>query len=171
MGDTVVVLTQRFRNAMGADLYVIKGLLRSGNPEVDRSMLIMTVEDAAFLFSMDGRFTELVIKTNNFRDSDRVARRLEERFDGERFEVMGWKEMLPELQQARALDDIGNYVFYAFLLILVGFEIFNTTMMSVMERVREFGVMMSIGMKPWQVTLLITAGAIAGALAGSRLAR
>jgi ABC-type lipoprotein release transport system permease subunit len=155
VGDTVVVLTQGFRNAMGADLYVIKGLLRSGNPEVDRSMMIMTVEDADFLFSMEGRFTELVIKTANFRDSDRLARQLEDRFDSDRFEVMGWKSLLPELQQARAMDDIGNYVFYAFLLIMVGFEIFNTTMMSVMERVREFGVIMSIGMKPWQITLLI----------------
>lgn len=155
VGDTVVVLTQGYRNAMGADLYEIKGLLLSGNPAVDRSMMIMTVDDAEFLFTMEGRFTQLVVKTGDFRDADRVADRLNDRFDSERYEVMGWKELLPELQQARAMDDIGNYVFYVFLLILVAFEIFNTTMMSVMERVREFGVIMSIGMKPWQITTVI----------------
>ncbi len=154
VGDTVVVLTQGYRNAMGADLYVVKGLLRTGNPDVDRSMMIMTLEDARFLFSMEGRFTELVVRTADFRESGSYVSALRPDF-GDGFEVMSWKEMMPEMQQARALDDVGNYVFYCFLLIMVGFEIFNTTMMSVMERVREFGVMMSIGLKPRQVTLLV----------------
>lgn len=155
VGDTVVVLTQGYRNAMGADLYQVKGLLKTGNPDVDRSMMIMTLEDARFLFSMEGRFTELVVRTTDFRDAARFARQLRDRFADDRYEVMGWKEMMPEMQQARALDDVGNGIFYIFLLLMLGFEIFNTTMMSVMERVREFGVMMSIGLKPGQLTVLV----------------
>ena len=155
VGDTVVVLTQGYRNVMAADLYAVKGLLRTGSPDVDRAMMIMTLPDAQFLFSMEDRFTEIVLRTRDFRAAKHYAGLLRSELDEDRYEVMPWKALMPDLQQMRALDDAGNYIFYLFLVLLVGFEIFNTTTMSMMERVREFGVMMSIGMKPRQIGLLV----------------
>ena len=156
VGDSVVVLTQGYRNVMGADLYRVKGLVRTGSPDVDRAMMIMPLADAQYLFSMEGRFTEVVLRTSNFRRAEAYASAVRADLGEERYEVMPWRAMMPELQQMRALDDAGNYIFYVFLVLLIGFEIFNTTTMSMMERVREFGVMMSIGMKPRQISLLVT---------------
>lgn len=156
VGDSVVVLTQGYRNVMGADLYAVKGLVRTSNPDVDRVMMIMPLADAQYLFSMEGRFTEVVIRVHDFRGADSYAAVLQAALGEEQYEVLPWREMMPEIQQMRALDDAGNYIFYIFLMLLIGFEIFNTTTMSMMERVREFGVMMSIGMKPRQISLLVT---------------
>ena len=156
VGDSVVVLTQGYRNVMGADLYAVKGLVRTGNPDVDRGMMIMPLADAQYLFSMEGRFTEGVIRVRNFQEADSYAAVLQTALGEEQYEVLPWREMMPEMQQMRALDDASNYIFYMFLMLLIGFEIFNTTTMSMMERVREFGVMMSIGMKPRQINLLVT---------------
>ncbi len=156
VGDSVVVLTQGYRNVMGADLYAVKGLVRTSNPDVDRAMMIMPLADAQYLFSMEGRFTEVVIRGHDFRGADSYAAVLQAALGEEQYEVLPWREMMPEIQQMRALDDAGNYIFYIFLVLLIGFEIFNTTTMSMMERVREFGVMMSIGMKPRQISLLVT---------------
>ena len=155
VGDSVVLLTQGYRNVMGADLYAVKGLLRTGSPDLDRSMLVMTLSDAQFLFSMNGRFTELVVRTENFEKAASYADELLTDFAKDDYEVMTWRTMMPDLEQLRQLDSAGNYVFYFFLILLVGFEIFNTTLMTMMERVREFGVMMSIGMKPHQISLLV----------------
>ena len=155
VGDSVVVLTQGYRNVMGADLYLVKGLIRTGSPDVDRGMMIMTLPDAQYLFSMEGRITEIVLRTQDFRDAERYAADLRDGFGEEQYEGMAWKALMPDIQQMRALDDAGNYIFYFFLILLIGFEIFNTTTMSMMERVREFGVMMSIGMKPRQISLLV----------------
>ena len=155
VGDSVVVLTQGYRNVMGADLYLVKGLIRTGSPDVDRGMMIMTLPDAQFLFSMEDRFTEIVLRTQDFRNAGSYAADLREVLGEEQYEVMPWKALMPDMQQMRALDDAGNYIFYFFLILLIGFEIFNTTTMSMMERVREFGVMMSIGMKPRQISLLV----------------
>lgn len=155
VGDTVAVLTQGYQNAMGADLYAVQGLLATGTPDVDRQMLVLPLPDAQFLFSMDGRFTELVLRVRDFQGAEAAAARVREALGGGTYEVMPWRDLAPELQQLRALDDAGNLVFYLFLILLVGFEIFNTTTMSMMERVREFGVMLSLGMKPRQVSLLI----------------
>ena len=155
LGDTLVLLTQGYQNVMGADLYAIQGIVRTGNPELDRSLVVMSLEDAQYLFSMEGRFTEFVLRTEDFLDSDQFAAQLQELLPEDHYEVLPWRAMMPELQQMRALDDAGNYIFYFFLVLLIGFEIFNTTTMSMMERVREFGVMLSIGVKPRHVSMLV----------------
>ncbi len=154
-GDTLVLLTQGYQNVMGADLYAIRGLMRTGNPDLDRALVVMTLADAQYLLSMEGRFTEYVVRTTDFHEADRHAAELQGALPEYHYEVLPWRAMLPELEQMRALDDAGNYIFYFFLILLIGFEIFNTTTMSMMERVREFGVMLSIGVKPRHVSMLV----------------
>ncbi len=155
VGDTVAVITQGFRNQMGADLYVVKGLLRTGSLELDRALMVMPLPAAQDLFAMEGRFTEVVLHTDSYRHDEQYASRLRAALDQADYEVMFWGDLLPELRQAILLDNVSGAVFLAFLLLLIGFEIFNTTTMSVMERAREFGVMQSIGMKPRQISLLV----------------
>lgn len=155
VGDTLVLLTQGYQNVMGADLYAIQGLLRTGTPDLDRALVVMPLADAQYLFSMEGRFTEFVIRTDDFRKAAQYAAALQASLPEDEYEALAWHSMMPELEQMRALDDAGNYVFYLFLVLLIGFEIFNTTTMSMMERVREFGVMLSLGVKPRQVSFLV----------------
>ncbi|MCH8960482.1 MAG: ABC transporter permease [Bacteroidetes bacterium] len=155
VGDTVVVLTQGFRSQMGADLYAVKGLLRTGSLDLDRALMVIPLPAAQDLFAMEGRFTEVVLHTDSYRHDEQYASRLRAALDQADYEVMFWGDLLPELRQAILLDNVSGAVFLMFLLLLIGFEIFNTTTMSVMERAREFGVMQSIGMKPRQISLLV----------------
>ncbi len=154
-GDTVVAITQGYRNELGADLYVVKGILDSGNAEVDRGMVVMSLVDAQELFSMHGRFTQLVLRTDDFRKDGHYAATLHRRLDDDRYAVLDWDALMPELRQMIVLDNASGAIFLAFMLILVGFEIFNATMMSVMERVREFGILQALGMKPRQLAVLV----------------
>ncbi len=158
IGDSIVVLTQGYRNVMGAELYAVTGLLRTGSPDIDRSMLVMSLVDAQRLLAMEGRITQLVIRTDDFRKAVSYAGVLHADLEDSDVEIMSWRAMMPELEQMRTLDDAGNYVFYFFLVLIIAFEIFNTTTMSMMERVREFGVMMSVGMKPHQISILVALG-------------
>ena len=155
IGDTIAVLTQGYRSAMGAELYRIKGLLDSGSIDIDRGTMIMRLEDAQKLFAMPGRITHLVLRTQDPYSAPEQAAAIREVYNEAPVEVMTWEDMMPELMQTRALDDVGNYIFYAFLLLLIGFEIFNTTTMSIMERIRELGILQSIGMKPYTLSVLV----------------
>lgn len=155
VGDTIAVLTQGYRSVMGADLYRVKGLIDSGSLDIDRSTMIMRLAEAQDLFAMPGRITHLVLRTDDPYDAPSHAAQIKESLSEAEVEVMTWEELMPELAQTKALDDAGNYVFYTFLLLLIGFEIFNTTTMSVMERIREFGIMQSIGMKPYTLSVLV----------------
>ncbi len=155
VGDTVVVLTQGYRNEMGADLYVVKGLLKSGSTDLDRNVMVLPLPAAQALFSMPGRYTQVVLRTDDFRRAGVYAGALRAALADDGYAVLDWDALMPDLRQMIVLDNVSGAIFLAFMLILIGFEIFNTTMMSVMERMREFGIMQAMGMRPGQISLLV----------------
>ena len=71
--------------------------------------------------------------------------------------VLDWQEMMPHVVNFIALDDAGNYVFLAIILVVVVIGILNTVLMSVLERTREFGMVRALGMRPRQLLALVVA--------------
>jgi ABC-type lipoprotein release transport system permease subunit len=67
---------------------------------------------------------------------------------GSAVEVHTWKEVIPELEQFIFLDDAGMYIMLVILVIVVGFGILNTILMAVLERKRELGVLLALGLRP-----------------------
>jgi ABC-type antimicrobial peptide transport system permease subunit len=53
------------------------------------------------------------------------------------------------------LDDVGNWIGNSVLIVVVGFGLLNTILMSVFERVREFGVLRALGLRPRAVFALV----------------
>lgn len=155
LGDTVIVLTQGLHNQMGAEAFRIRGLLKTGSLEMDRSTMVITLPSAQLLFSMEGRFTEVVLATEDFRRAADYARRIEHSLPGDGIRVYDWDTLMPELRQMILLDNVSGAIMLAFLLVLVGFEIFNTTTMAVLEREREFGVLQALGMRPGHLARLV----------------
>jgi len=155
VGDTCVVLTQGYRNQLGADKYAVKGTVSMGQAELDRSIMILPLQNAQDLFSLYDGITQVVFRTTDFRQAESIAKSLSQRFSNENLAVLSWKELMPELQQIITVDNVSGAIYLGFILIVVGIEIFNATMMSIIERTREFGVMQSIGMKPRQISGMI----------------
>ena len=62
---------------------------------------------------------------------------------------------MPGLLQSIQMDLVSGIIMYLILVIVVAFSIFNTFVMAVFERTREFGVMMAIGTTPGRLTKLV----------------
>ena len=91
--------------------------------------------------------------------------------------VLDWDDLQPGLKQAIQADIGSSFFMYFVLVILVAFSVLNTQLMSVLERTREFGIVMALGLKPGRLgrlVLLETAimglmGTVSGAAAGALL--
>jgi ABC-type antimicrobial peptide transport system permease subunit len=70
-------------------------------------------------------------------------------------EVVPWKELSPELGYLTELGNTYLYIFVIIILLALGFGIINTMLMVVLERVREIGMLMSVGMTRWRIFLMI----------------
>jgi ABC-type lipoprotein release transport system permease subunit len=81
------------------------------------------------------------------RRADAVAGRLGDLF-GTRASAVPWHQIQPELSGFITMKVAGAWFMEAIIMILVAAGIFNTLLVSVMERMREFGIMMAIGFSP-----------------------
>jgi ABC-type antimicrobial peptide transport system permease subunit len=68
---------------------------------------------------------------------------------------MTWKEMTPQLDQLIEADNAGGILIIIILYMIVGFGIFGTVLMMTQERLYEFGVLISIGMKKSKLMIIL----------------
>ncbi|MCB0360870.1 MAG: FtsX-like permease family protein, partial [Bdellovibrionales bacterium] len=69
--------------------------------------------------------------------------------------VLRWDELLPGLKQAIELDMASGWLFYFSLVLIVTFSIVNTFFMVVVERTREFSIMLALGVRPSRIGGLV----------------
>lgn len=168
-GDTFAMISQGFDGSIAAEKLTVAGLFRSGNPEYDRALLIMPLAQAKETFTMMGYVHTLALRLHESSQTGAVRAGLLKTVDRERVEVMGWDELMPELVQFIVMDDVGAYIFDAILFMVVAFGILNTIQMSVFERTREFGVMLSIGTNPRQIVSMVLVESVFISLLGIAL--
>jgi len=154
-GDSISLISQGFDGSIAADILKIEGIFSTGSPEYDRMMMFMPLERAKKTFAMMGYIHALAVRLKEPEGMARVISDLR-RIPGDTdLEVMGWDTLMPVLVQFIIMDDVSAWIFDFILLMLVAFGILNTIQMSVFERTREFGIMLSIGTRPSQVAKMV----------------
>ena len=89
-------------------------------------------------------------------------------------EVLNWKEISPEMSYMTEMMDLYNYIFIVIILFALLFGIINTMLMVVLERRKELGMLLAIGMSKGRVfsmimletVLLSLTGGLVGILMG-----
>lgn len=166
LDDKVVLLVQAADGSMGAQLFRVGGIFRSGSPEMDEGVVFVLRSDAQNLFSLGGRVTEAALLLDSSRQVPADLQMLKRDLAGEPVEILPWWQVEPFLQQFIQIDDAFFYIIVLIFFIVISIGILNTIMMSIFERVREFGVMMALGTKPRQIIKLVVEEALALGLVG-----
>ncbi len=166
LNEKIVLVVQAADGTMGAQLFRVAGIFRSGSPELDRGVVYLLRKDAQTLFALGEGVTEAALLLRSSESVGEAQRFLSARLTGAPVEVLPWYVVEPFLRQFIELDDAFFYIIALILFIVISVGILNTVMMSVFERVREFGVMMALGTKPRQVVRLVMEESSALALVG-----
>jgi putative ABC transport system permease protein len=69
--------------------------------------------------------------------------------------VLDWEELLPGIKQLIQTDMVSNWITYIALILIVTLSIMNTFLMSVLERTREFGIMLALGITPLRLGTMV----------------
>jgi ABC-type lipoprotein release transport system permease subunit len=156
IGDELTLLGSGHDGSFAAGIAIVTGIFESGIAEIDRSMAQLPIGYFQNLFGMDDRGHNIVV---NAPDLSLVST-LQQSIIGMLAEngelvVLGWEKLQPGLKQAIQADFTSAWFMYGVLIILVAFSVLNTQLMSVLERTREFGVMMALGVKPARLGSLV----------------
>ena len=152
---------------MGNDLYTVTGIFHTGLDALDRSVVLMSLSSLQKLLNLTpGRIHEVGIRLHDIADASAVAAALQVRLGaGPPVQVMAWERLIPELADYVQFNRSITFVLFFIFFLLAVIGIMNTMLMAVFERTRELGMLMALGMRPFQVIGLILAEASALAAA------
>ena len=155
VGEKLVVMTQAADGGLGASAYRVTGLLKSGAEELDRQVVFITLAAAQDLFALQGNISKWVIRTRSADAAAVVTSALTRELDHARYDVLSWKDINPPMFQWFDFDIAFMTVILFVVLLVVAIGILNTVLMGVLERTREFGLMMALGTKPHQLVTTV----------------
>ena len=155
VNDTLVLFSSGYHGATAAGLYPVKGILKLPTPEMNRSTVYLPILEAQNLFSADGRYTALVFDLYDMNQVNRVEASVNAKVDANIYRVMGWEAMNKELLQMIETDNAGGVIMIAILYMVIAFGIFGTVLMMTNERIREFSVMVSVGMQKQKLATVV----------------
>ncbi|MBT8102435.1 MAG: FtsX-like permease family protein [Gammaproteobacteria bacterium] len=176
-GDELTLLGSGRDGSFAAAVLVVVGIFESGVADIDRNFAEMPLQSFQDIFYMDGAGHQVVISATTLDEAELLRPGIVAALplDSD-LVVHDWDTLLPGLKQAIQADMGSAFFMYGILVILVAFSVLNTQLMSVLERTHEFGIVMSLGLKPGRLGRLVmletammgligfVLGAIAGAL-------
>ena len=147
IGDTIVLISQGYHGANAAGIYPVAGILKFPIPEQNNQTVLLPLKEAQWFYSLENQLTSISLVIDKANNASRIVTEIGKKVDTELLEVMDWEALMPDLVQGIEIDNISGKVMLWILYVVIGFGMFGTFLMMTAERMYEFGVMMSVGMK------------------------
>ena len=150
----VVVNLQTTGGNLSGGVFRVAGIYRITNSTFENTMAFVKEDALTELTGLNpGSAHELAIRLKNDNKLMPLVDKLEAQYPD--LSVMSWKDIQPELGMITEWLDVMLYFVMVIILLALGFGIVNTMLMVIMERVKELGMLMAIGMNRIRVFTMI----------------
>ncbi|MFO7657119.1 MAG: FtsX-like permease family protein [Bacteroidales bacterium] len=165
----ITVTAQNMNGELVYLTYRVKGVYKTNNTAFDGITAFVRSDKLKAETGMAGNdYHEIALLTENKDLGVSIAGNLAEKFP--KHDIMSWKELSPDLALYSDYMKFFDLIYVGIFLLALSFGIINTMLMAVLERVKELGMLMAIGMNKLKVFLMIMLESvfltITGAIAG-----
>lgn len=150
LGRKLVLMSQDTSGEIASRAFRIVGVFRAEMQATEKQFAFVTMPAAQHMLKLKEGISEVSISLKDEGDTTRVTHALKEALPST-YEVHSWQELLPLLSAYLRLFDGFMWLWYLVVFIAMGFGIVNTMLMAVFERIREFGLLKALGMRPWWI--------------------
>lgn len=176
IGKKVIVTMQDVNNEVVSVALKVSAIIKTNNIAIDANGLLMDINLLRSLTAVQGA-TEISVLLKNRDDDVQIKQAIAQKIMDKNITVYSYKELYPSLHESEAFMQTFSQVSSAFIFIVATLGIFGVVLVSVLERLREFGIMMAIGTQFRDIvkliiyeSLLITmSGYLLGAIIGGSL--
>lgn len=170
IGEEIILTAQDFYGSLAGERLTLLGTFQTGNDQLDNSMAVLLKTAAQRLLSFEHRVSKFALKLDPRYPVRQVADDLAKRIGDPDLKVVTWENLIPMIAQMIRFQNGMVFIVMSIVLSVVAAGMLNTLMMSIVERIREFGLMMALGTRPaqilsmvvWESFLLSLGGAFAG---------
>jgi len=173
LGKRVVVMSQDPENNIADRGFRIVGVYKAKLAAMEEMYIYAGRSTVQSLLKLNGRVSEVAIIGQDYRDVEGLYQLVKNAADNDT-RVQTWTELDTYLGLMLGVMDGFVLVWIIVIFLALSFGLVNTLMMAVFERVREFGLMQALGMKPSAIRLQVLLESVMllllGLLAGNLLA-
>ena len=155
VGDQVTLLGMARDGSVAADVLTVRGIFDSGVNALDRQLAELPLARFQADFAMPDMANVLVVSGHGLHRIQAALPAIRRQVEARGLAVRTWDELEPGLASAIRLDASTSMLWYVSLVVVVVVLLLNTLLMSVLERTREFGVLLALGMRATRVGQMV----------------
>ena len=151
LGRKLILMTQDKNGQIVSRAFRIRGIFRGEMEATEKNYVFVTRRAAQDMLKLDQAVSEIAIRLSEHGIAEETARELKTQLAGRDVLVRSWQKALPLLKTYLQLYDSFILIWFVVVFVAMGFGILNTTLMAVYERMREFGLLKGLGMRPGRI--------------------
>ena len=145
VGSRIVLTFQDVEGEMISASFRVEGIFTSSSTVYEERMVFGQTQDINELIGDADAVTEIAVLLSDHDAYKHITEELRQTYP--ELTIRNWEELAPELALQLGMTEQALLWIIAIILFAVGFGLLNTILMSVLERTRELGMLMAIGMK------------------------
>jgi putative ABC transport system permease protein len=150
----IVITLQNMDGTITSGLFRVEGIYNTSNSGFDERNVFVKRDDLAGLIGLDpSSGHELAVLLKNNEQLDAMKGIIQTDYPG--LDVKTWKQLMPEVSLMQETMDFSMYIFMGIILAALIFGIVNTMLMAVLERFKELGMLMAVGLNKIRVFTMI----------------
>jgi ABC-type lipoprotein release transport system permease subunit len=154
MGSKIVITLQNNEGVLTYGLFRVGGIYKTSNSMYDEGNVFVKSSDLAGLTGFgENDATEIAVLLDNTNLTDAITAQIKDHYNN--LSVMPWTELQPMLKLMVSVMDVYTYIIMIVILIAMAFGIINTMLMAILERIREIGMLMAVGMNRKRIFSMI----------------
>ena len=178
IGNKLIIMSQDTQNEIASKAFRIVGIFNAESEAVEKQFVFVPISQAAKMLKMRNAISEISVMLPQLditgKKETQTAKKIIAAINDDRFIIETWQQLLPMIKAYLEMSGFFLYIWYFVVFVAMGFGIVNTTLMAIFERMREFGLMKALGMRPFQVIkgvvtetfFLLVLGILAGNILG-----
>lgn len=144
IGKKIILTAQDIDNEVTSISLKVKAIIKTSNMAIDERGIFIDINQAKKFLNIKG-VHQISIIFNDEKNIIEFQNKLKDKT--KQYSVLRWDQLYPALLQGRAMMEQFNLISYALVFFTVAIGIFGVILVSVLERLREFGILRAIGTK------------------------
>jgi len=157
-------------SSAGAKQYPFEvcGIFKSGMYDYDMNLVFINIRDAKEIFGLGSKISGIGVKIADPYKADRVKHLIQKSMDFP-FMVRSWMDINRNLFSALQLEKTAMFIILALIVVVASFNIAGTLIMMVTQKVKDIGILKSVGTTNKAVRTIFTIEGLLIGLAGTSL--
>ncbi len=153
MGSKLVLTCTDSSNNIIASAFRVAAIYESDNAPLDEKNVYIRQTELNEMLGIGKEFHEIVVLLHKDEALEQVEKKLKDQYPN--YLTENWKIISPETDLMVGTVDITSYIIMAIILFALAFGIINTMLMGILERTKEIGMMMALGMNRLKLFILV----------------